>query len=103
MFSDPSLNEENYIMQIKSILTAAAIALAATAGSAFADDAFDTLRGVQAGPMNSLELDTVRGAGAPGVIIAGDGADTVIWVDPTGNSPPPIVVDPNGGVHGQDV
>ena len=90
-------------MQIKFIIMSAAIALFATVGSAFAAETFDTLRGVQAAPMNSMELDTVRGTSIPGMILGGEGQDMVIWVDPTGNSPPPIVIDPNGGVHAQDV
>jgi len=90
-------------MQIKSIFTGAAIALAATAGSALAGDSFDTLRGIQVTPMNSAVLDTVRGAAVPQVIIAGNGVDTVHTDGGTGNAPPPIVIDPNGSIHGQQI
>ena len=48
-------------MQIKSILAGAAIALAASVGSAYAADQFATLDGVQAQPMNTAEMDGVRG------------------------------------------
>ncbi len=58
-------------MQIKSILAAAAIALAASLGSAYAADQFATLDGVTAQPMNTLELDQVRGAGGFEVTIPG--------------------------------
>ncbi len=55
-------------MHIKSILAAAAIALAATVGSAYAADQFATLDGVTAQPMNTAEMDQVRGT----VIVLGD-------------------------------
>ena len=48
-------------MQIKSILAAAAIALAASVGSASAADPFTTLEGVQAQPMNAAAMEAVRG------------------------------------------
>ena len=50
-------------MQIKSIVAGAAIALAATIGSASAADQLSTLDGVSAQPMSSAELDSVRGGG----------------------------------------
>ena len=50
-------------MHIKSILAAAAIALAATVGSASAADQFATLDGVTVQPMNAVELDQIRGNG----------------------------------------
>ncbi len=49
-------------MHIKSILAGAAIALAASVGSAYAADPFATLEGVQAQPMNTAEMDQVRAA-----------------------------------------
>ena len=48
-------------MHIKSILAAAAIAIAATFGSASAADQFTTLEGIQAVPMNTAEMGQVRG------------------------------------------
>ena len=48
-------------MQIKSILAAAAIALAASVGSASAADQFSTLDGVTVQPMMNIEMDQVRG------------------------------------------
>ncbi len=49
-------------MHIKSIVAGAAIALAATVGSAYAADQFTTLAGVPAEPMNAGELAAVVGA-----------------------------------------
>ena len=49
-------------MHIKSILTAAAIALAAGLGSASAADQFTALEGITAEPLNAVELDRVRGS-----------------------------------------
>ncbi len=49
-------------MHIKSILTAAAIALVAGLGSASAADQFTALEGITAEPLNAVELDRVRGA-----------------------------------------
>ncbi len=49
-------------MQIKSILAAAAIAIAASVGSAYAADQFTTLEGVQAQPMIAAAMEVVRGA-----------------------------------------
>ncbi len=48
-------------MQIKSILAGAAIAIAASVGSAYAADQFATVAGVQAGPLSVEEMDAVRG------------------------------------------
>ena len=48
-------------MQIKSILTGAAIALVAGLGSASAGERFAMLNGIQAIPLNSAELDCVTG------------------------------------------
>ena len=48
-------------MHIKSILTAAAIALVAGLGSASAADQFGALEGITAEPLNAVELDRVRG------------------------------------------
>ena len=50
-------------MGIRTIVTGAAIALAATVGSAYAAEKFATLDGVSAQPMSSTELDSVRGQG----------------------------------------
>jgi len=49
-------------MHIKSILTAAAIALVAGLGSASAADQFAALEGITAEQLNAVELDRVRGA-----------------------------------------
>ena len=49
-------------MHIKSIVVGAAIALAATVGSASAADQFATLGGVTAEPMNAGEMAAVVGA-----------------------------------------
>ena len=49
-------------MHIKSILTAAAIALVAGLGSASAADQFTALEGITAEQLNAVELDRVRGA-----------------------------------------
>ena len=48
-------------MQIKSILSAAAIVMAATVGSASAAERFATLDGIAAAPMSAAELSFVRG------------------------------------------
>ena len=58
-------------MHIKSILAAAAIALAATLGSAFAADQFTTLESVAAQPMNVDEMAQVRGMGNLEFILGG--------------------------------
>ena len=49
-------------MQIKLIVSAAAIALAAGLGSASAAEQFTALEGITAEPLNAVELDRVRGA-----------------------------------------
>ena len=49
-------------MQIKSILAAAAIALAVTVGSASAADQFTTLDGISAESLSSVEMAAVVGA-----------------------------------------
>ena len=49
-------------MRIKSIATAAAIALAATIGSASAADPFNSLDGIPVVTMSAGELAVVRGA-----------------------------------------
>ena len=48
-------------MQIKLIVSAAAIALAATVGSASAADRFDALEGIEAQAMTPLEIGAVIG------------------------------------------
>ena len=48
-------------MRIKTIIAGAAIVMAATIGSAPADDQFSTLEGVTAVAMSSGELDAVAG------------------------------------------
>ena len=48
-------------MRIKAIVAGAAIALAATIGTASADEQFSILEGVTAVPISSGELDTVVG------------------------------------------
>lgn len=48
-------------MRITTLISAAAIALAATFGAASAADQFTTLDGVAANPMSSGELDAVKG------------------------------------------
>ena len=48
-------------MHIKSILAGAAIAIAASVGSASAADQFATLDGVTVQPMNAAGMDRVRG------------------------------------------
>ena len=60
-------------MQIKSILAAAAIALAASVGSAYAADQFATLDGVTVQPMNTAEMDGVRGEN---ITVGVDGCST---------------------------
>ncbi len=62
-------------MQIKSILTGAAIALAAAVGSASADEKFTTLQGFQPTALNAVELGNIRGAHQ---ISAGGGAAGVV-------------------------
>ena len=80
-------------MQIKSIVAGAAIALAATVGSASAADQFATLGGVTAEPMNAMELDSIRGTKIALVVVDVSGSNIFVTeVDPTGNAPPPIVV-----------
>ncbi len=49
-------------MQIKSTVAAAAIALAATIGSASAADQFSTITGVEAQAMTNQEMAVVRGS-----------------------------------------
>ena len=49
-------------MHIKSIVAGAAIALAATVGSAYAADQFATLDGVSAESLSSAEMAAVAGA-----------------------------------------
>ncbi len=49
-------------MKIKSIVAGAAIALAATVGSASAGDEFSTLSGVSAESLSSVEMAAVIGA-----------------------------------------
>ena len=49
-------------MNIKSLIPAAALALAASLASASAAEQFDTLKGITAQPLIVLELDQVRGA-----------------------------------------
>ena len=48
-------------MRIKTIVSGVAVALALSAGSAFAAEQFATLEGVTVEPMNAVELDSVRG------------------------------------------
>ena len=48
-------------MQIKSIVSAAAIALVAGLGSASSAGQFAALEGITAEPLNAVELDRVRG------------------------------------------
>ena len=50
-------------MHIKSIVAGAAIALAATVGSAYAAEQFSTLEGIPAVAMAPAEADAIRGAG----------------------------------------
>ena len=54
-------------MQIKSILAGAAIALAASIGSASAADQFTTLHGITAEPMRAEELGSTRGGQQTGI------------------------------------
>ena len=49
-------------MQIKLLVSAAAIALAGTVGSAFAADTFSTLEGITAEVLTSQEMGVVMGA-----------------------------------------
>lgn len=89
-------------MGIKSLVSGVAVALVVTVGGASAADGFKVLDGIEAAPMNTEELASVRGANSPAVIIAVTGeAATLLLDDPTGNSPPPIVIDPNGVAHAQ--
>ena len=69
-------------MQIKSILAAAAIAIAASVGSAYAADQFITLEGIQAVPMNTAEMDGVRGQNISVGAVCVDGSwSAVTFVD----------------------
>ena len=61
-------------MQIKSILAAAAIALAASVGSAFAADQFATLDGIAADALTPQEMGVVTGAAAGDLTLAVPGA-----------------------------
>ncbi len=66
-------------MQIKSILAAAVIALAASVGSAYAADSFATLDGVSAQTLSGLEMDQARGTAAGiHLEIPFDGADSSV-------------------------
>jgi len=58
----PVSNNGRYVMLTKTILTATAIALAATIGSASAGEQFTTLEGVTAVAMSSSELHGVTGS-----------------------------------------
>ncbi len=93
-------------MHINSILAGAAIALAASFGSAWAGDGFATLDGVAAVPMTSEHMEAIRGVGghgggAPGVIIiTPEVSPTFLGGDTNPNAPPPIVVTPGGVVGG---
>ena len=91
-------------MQIKLLVSAAAIALVAGLTSASAADHFTTLAGVTVQPMNALELDSVRGgnghgAGPPGIIFALPGTNPIMFgLASNPNAPPPVVVT-KSGVH----
>ncbi len=73
-------------MQIKSIVAGAAIALAATVGSASAADQFATLDGVTAEPMNAGEMDrvTAGGLGLPNGMEVFQGFDNPSPLEPFG-------------------
>ena len=63
-------------MQIKSILAAAAIALAASVGSAFAADQFATLADVAVVKLTSDQLAGVRGAAHVRLLVEFKAGDT---------------------------
>ena len=67
-------------MHIKSILTAAAIALVAGLGSASAADQFTALEGITAEPLNAVELDRVRGTNVDLAGIDGVSSVKARWV-----------------------
>jgi hypothetical protein len=48
-------------MRISTLVSVAAMTLAATVGSAFAADQFATLKGIKAVPMSSAELSAIKG------------------------------------------
>ena len=91
-------------MQIKSILAGAAIALAATFGSASAADRFSALDGIAVEPMNAVELDSVRGKthAPPGAIVVFDPCCTGALVLPHDVFPesPPVIIIVDGEVVG---
>ena len=69
-------------MLIKSILTTAAIAIAATCGSAYAADPFSTVAGIQAEALSAAEMDAVMGMAAIDVDIDARGNTRHTMVDP---------------------
>ena len=73
-------------MHIKSILSAAAIALAATIGSASAADQFSTLDGIAAQAMTPQEMGVVRGQDTLAVVPlhAVDGRASLPTAQPVG-------------------
>lgn len=56
-------------MRIRSIVPAVVLALAASVGTASAAEQFSVLEGILAEPMNTAELDDVRGAAHAGPLL----------------------------------
>ena len=83
-------------MRIKLFVSAAAIALAATIGSASAADQFSTLDGVPAASMSAGEMAAVRGTATPDAVLAALGMQALAPPNGPGNSVPNF----NGAVAG---
>ena len=87
-------------MQIKLIVSAAAIALAATIGPASADEQFSSLEGIPAVPMSPEEQAAVVGAMGPGAFIPPNGGFTSVRnldANPSG-SLPWVPINPGTGI-----
>ena len=87
-------------MQIKLIVSAAAIALVAGLGSASAADQFTALEGITAEPLNAVELDRVRGASVNLADLANVPLDVVILVRVKSADIPVTICPPGRGCHG---
>ena len=81
------MNTGSLIMSIKTIVSGVAVALALSAGSAFAAEQFATLEGVTVEPMNAVELDTVRGMNLNLTNILGPGGVTAVVDEATAGAP----------------
>ena len=83
-------------MNIKSILAGAAIALAASVGSASAADQFSTLDGVPAASMSARDMAAVRGTATPDAVLDALAMQALAPPAGPGNSVPNF----NGAVAG---